>query len=406
MFNNALFLVQVAVIAGFSRLLAWAFRRFGQPQVVGEMAAGILLGPTLLGLVAPGVWHSLFPPESLGFLNALSQAGLAIFMFLVGVKVDFAEMRRHSSLAVVTSNISIILPLLMGFALAGYLFPRYGSGDPLAFALFIGTAMSVTALPVLARILTERNLLNTRLGSVAIACAAIDDITAWILLATIVAITKHDQDARPIWLMLLYVVLYGMAMFLLGKALNAWSRRIHKRKLPLDATLFFVVIALVSGALADWIGIHALVGAFVAGLVTPRQFREQLVGKLEAITLLILIPLFFALTGIRTNLLFGGGARVWFDLFLILFVAMASKWGATMVGARIKGMDWREACQLGLMMNTRGLVGLVVLSVGQEQGILSGQLFSMMVFMALVTTFMAAPLMDRVAIHKPEAVAA
>lgn len=406
MFNNALFLVQIAVIAGFSRLLAWAFRKIGQPQVVGEMAAGILLGPTLLGLVAPGISRALFPAESLGFLNALSQAGLAIFMFLIGVKVDFAEMRRHSSLAVVTSNISIIIPLAMGIGLALYLYPRYGSGDPLAFGLFIGTAMSVTAFPVLARILAERNLLNTRLGSVAIACAAVDDITAWILLATIVAITKHDQDARPIWLMLVYVALYGLGMYLLGKVLNVWARKVHQRQLPLDATLIFVVIALVSGAVGEWIGVHALVGAFVAGLVTPRQFREQLVDKLEAITLMILIPLFFALTGIRTNLLFGGGAGVWIDLVLILFVAMASKWGATMLGARMKGMDWREACQLGLMMNTRGLVGLVVLSVGREQGILSGQLFSMMVFMALLTTFMAAPLMDRIARRQPAAVAA
>ncbi len=406
MFNNALFLVQIAVIAGFSRLVAWLFHKFGQPQVVGEMAAGIALGPTLLGLIAPGTFHALFPPESLGYLNALSQAGLAIFMFLVGVKVDFAEMRRHSSLAVVTSNISIIIPLLMGLALATRLFPRYGSGDPLAFALFIGTAMSVTAFPVLARILTERNLLNTRLGSVAIACAAVDDITAWLLLATIVAITKHDQDARPLWLMFVYVVLYAAGMYALGKFLNWLSHHMHQRKLPLDATLFFVVIALASGGLAEWIGIHALVGAFIAGLVTPRHFRAQLIDKLEAITLLILIPIFFALTGIRTNLLFTGGLTVWLDLGLILLVAMASKWGATMVGAMLKGMEWREACQLGLMMNTRGLVGLVVLSVGQERGILSPQLFSMMVFMALATTFMAAPLMDCIARQKPSAVAA
>ena len=406
MFNNALFLVQIAVIAGFSRLFAWTFRKFGQPMVVGEMAAGIALGPTLFGLAAPGAWHALFPPESLGYLNALSQAGLVIFMFLVGVRVDFAEMRRHSSLAVVTSNISIILPLLMGLGLAAYLFPRYGSGDPLAFALFIGTAMSVTAFPVLARILTERNLLNTRLGSIAIACAAVDDITAWILLATIVAITKHDQDTRPLWLMLVYLAGYGLVMFALRRILNVWSRRIHERKLALDATMLFVVIALLSGAIGEWIGIHALVGAFAAGLVTPRHFRAQLIDKLEAITLLILIPLFFALTGIRTNLLFTGGSRVWIDLALILIVAMASKWGGTMAGARLKGMDWREACQLGLMMNTRGLVGLVVLNVGLERGILSPTLYSMMVFMALVTTFMAAPLMDLVARAKPAAVAA
>src|SRR6266481_8814273 len=198
MFDNALFLSQVAVIVGFSRLVAAAFRRFGQPRVVGEMAAGIALGPTLFGLLAPGPYHTLFPPASLGFLNALSQVGLAIFIFLVGVRVDFAELRRQSGVAIVTSNISVILPLLMGFATAQYLFPRYGNGDRLGFALFIGTAMSVTAFPVLARILMERNLLGSPLGSVAIACAAVDDITAWILLAVIVALTKQDPHARPL----------------------------------------------------------------------------------------------------------------------------------------------------------------------------------------------------------------
>src|SRR4051794_41155659 len=195
MFDNALFLFQIAVIVGFSRLVAAGFRRCGQPQVVGEMAAGLALGPTLFGLLLPGAYHAIFPAASLGFLNALSQIGLAIFIFLVGVRVDFAELRHQRGVAIVTSNISVLVPMLMGLVLAQYLYPRYGSGSHLAFALFIGTAMSVTAFPVLARILMERNLLGPRLGSVAIACAAVDDITAWILLATIVAMTTHDRSA-------------------------------------------------------------------------------------------------------------------------------------------------------------------------------------------------------------------
>jgi Kef-type K+ transport system membrane component KefB len=382
------------VIVGFSHLVAALFRRFGQPRVVGEMAAGIALGPTLFGWIAPGAYQSLFPSASLGFLNALSQAGLAIFIFLVGVRVDFAEIRRQSGIAIVTSNISVLLPLLMGIASAQYLFPRYGTGDRLGFALFIGTAMSVTAFPVLARILMERNLLGTRLGSVAIACAAIDDLTAWILLAVIVALTKHDANARPLWLMSVYVVVFVCAMVILGRVLEAWSKRGDERKLPLDSILIFIVLALVSGAVGEWIGIHALVGAFMAGLVTPRKFRQQLIEKLEAVTLLVLMPLFFALTGIRTNLLFRAGGGAYFDLVFILLVAIASKWLGTMIGARAKGMAWRDACQLGLMMNTRGLVELIVLNVGLDIGILSPALFSMMVCMALVTTFMATPLMD------------
>jgi Kef-type K+ transport system membrane component KefB len=407
MFDNALFLLQIAVIVGFSRVVALLFARFRQPQVVGEMAAGIALGPSLFGLVAPGAYHALFAPDSLGFLNALSQVGLIVFMFLIGVRVDFSEMRRQSGVALVTSNISVIVPLGMGVLLAQYLFPRYGNGGHVAFALFIGTAMSVTAFPVLARILMERNLLGTRLGSVAIACAAVDDITAWILLATIVALVNQDQNARPLWMMFVYLLVYIGFMVVLGRVLHAWSRRIDERKPPLEAVLAFIVLALLSGAAGEWIGIHALVGAFIAGLVTPRQFRPQLIDKLETVTLLLLIPLFFALTGIRTNLVFrGAGAGVYIDLLLILFVAVICKWGGTMLGARAKGMSWQDASHLGLLMNTRGLVGLIVLNVGLDSGILSPTLFSMMVCMALVTTFMATPLIDRFSGKPLKAVAA
>ena len=406
MFNDGLFLLQIAVIVGFSRLVAWAFGRFRQPQVVGEMVAGIALGPSLFGLLAPGAYHSIFPAASLGFLNALSQAGLVVFIFLVGVRVDFGEMRRQTGIAILISNVSVVLPLLMGFALAQYLFPRYGHGDRLTFALFVGTAMSVTAFPVLARILMERNLLGTRLGSIAIACAAVDDITAWILLATIVGLTKHGQDARPLWLMLVYLAVFVGIMVLLGRVLHVWSKRVDPKKLPLDAMLTFVVLALAAGAAGEWIGIHALVGAFIAGLVTPRQFRPQLIDRLEAFTLLILVPPFFALTGIRTNLVFQIGASAYLDLLLILLVAVASKWGGTMLGATAAGLPWREACQLGLMMNTRGLVELIVLNVGLDSGILSPSLFSMLVCMALVTTFMATPLMDRFGHERLQAVEA
>jgi len=196
------------------------------------------------------------------------------------------------------------------------------------------------------------------------------------------------------WLMLLYVAVYLVIMLVLGRVLHAWAKQINQKKLPLESLLVFLVLALVSGAAGEWIGIHTLVGAFIAGMVTPRQFRQQLIDKLEAVTLWVLIPLFFVLTGIRTNLIFEVGAGAYPDLLLILVVAIASKWGGTMIGARAKGIGWREACHLGLMMNTRGLVELIVLNVGLEKSILSPVLFSMMVCMALVTTVMATPLID------------
>ncbi|HEU5020671.1 MAG TPA: cation:proton antiporter, partial [Bryobacteraceae bacterium] len=311
-----------------------------------------------------------------------------------GVRVDFADLKRQSGIAVVTSNISILLPMILGVGIAWYLYPRYGSGSELVFALFIGTSMSVTAFPVLARILIERDLLGTRLGSVAIACAAVDDISAWVLLAAIVSLTKNNTHSRSAGMMLLYIGLYLIAAFVIARLLEAWSSHLDDKKLPVSATLLFVVLALVSGAVAEQLGVHALVGAFIAGLVTPRKFRQQLIDNLEAVTLMILMPLFFALTGIRTKFQFNGGIAMYVDFVLILLVAVASKWGGTMIGARAKGMGWRDASRLGLLMNTRGLVGLVVLNVGADLGILSPRLFAMMVAMAVVTTFMATPLMD------------
>jgi Kef-type K+ transport system membrane component KefB len=359
------------------------------------MAAGLALGPTIFGWLAPSAYHFLFPPASLGLLNALSQVGLIIFIFLIGVRVDFKELRHQSGIAIVTSGISISLPLLMGIGLAQYLFPRYGNGDHAAFALFIGTAMSVTAFPVLVRILMERNLLRTRLGSIAIACAAVSDIAAWVLLATIVALTTHDRNARPLWLMFVYLAVYILIMVIIRRILDTWSKGVDARKLPLNAMLIFVVLALVSGGAGEWIGIHAFAGAFAAGLVIPRKFRQQLIDTLETVTLLLLIPLFFVLTGIRTNLIFtGNSGAAYLDLVFIVLVAVVSKWGGTMLGARAKGMGWRDACKLGLMMNTRGLVELIVLNAGLDSGILSPTLYSMMVCMALVTTFMATPLME------------
>ncbi len=403
MFNNALFLLQLAVIVGFSRLVAAGFRRLAQPQVVGEMAAGIALGPTLFGLLAPGAYHFLFPPASLDYLNALAQAGLALFIYLTGVHVDFHELRRQSGVAIVTSNFSVLVPFVMGIVLASYLFPRYGAGSPVAFSLFIGTAISVTAFPVLARILQERKMLGTRVGVVAIACAAVDDITAWILLASIMGLTHHGGASRPAWLLCLYLAGYAAGAVIVGRILHAWAKSSAAPKNPLVAVPFFLVLAFLFGAAGEWIGIHALAGAFIAGLITPRQFSKTLIGQLEPITLLLPIPVFFALTGIRTNLIFQMGAGAYLDLLLILVIAVSSKWGGTTLVARAKGMTWRDACTLGLMVNTRGLVELVILNVGRESGILSPALFSMRVAMALITTCMTTPLMDWFGVKTPQA---
>jgi len=393
MFHAGLFLFQIALIVAVSRLVAFLAGKIGQPQVVGEMAAGIALGPTLFGFIAPAAWRAVFPAESLGYLNALSQAGLVIFIFLIGVRVDFEELRRQSRVALVASGANVIVPLVSGLALAPYLFRRYSSGGNLhIFALFIGTAMSVTAFPVLARILAERRMMGTRLGTVAIACAAVSDLVAWILLAVVVA---QSGTSRPLCQMFALLILAGLTLWCLGGILRWWARRWPGGELRLEAIVVIVVVALLAGAAGEWIGVHAMVGAFAAGLVTPREFRKALIDKLESITLILLLPLFFALTGLRTNLIFSSGSGAYADLALVLLVATAGKWGGTFLGARAGGMEWRDASQLGVLMNARGLVELIVLNAGMESGILPPAIFSMMVFMALFTTFITSPLLAR-----------
>lgn len=387
MLNTTLFLLQLAVIIGFSQVVAWVFRRAGQPRVVGEMAAGVALGPTLFGALAPGLYQRLFPAPSLNALGAVSEAGLVIFLFLVGVRVDFAELRDQSRVAVMTGITGILTPCLGGIALGYYLGPRYGAPHLRVFALFIGTAMSVTAFPVLARIVSEHNLLGTSLGSVAIACAALSDLAAWILLAMVAAVS--GGGARSVRSILLLAALFIVVLIAVRAALRVWFAR--RREASLGLVVGFMIFALAAAAASGWIGIHPFVGAFAAGLTIPRQFRNQLIDRLETVTLVLPMPIFFALTGIRTNLLPAHGRIVWPHLALILAVAIATKWGGSLAGARLAGMPWRDANRLGALMNTRGLVELVVLNVGRDSGILPPTIFSMMVCMALLTTLMATP---------------
>lgn len=390
---NVLFFLQIAAILIVSKGVASLFQRLNQPAVVGEMISGLTLGPTILGHLAPSVYRSIFPAASLNSLESFSQVGIAIFVFLIGVRTDFTLLRRQSKVALVTSGTSIVLPFVMGLALARSLYEQYGRGDRAAFALFIGTAISITAFPVLARMLLERDLVHTRLGSLALACAAVDDVAAWILLAAIGLRLRHQASPHfDSWEPLGFFSLAALSIFLVSKL----TSRLKERRAGVtvrDYIPLFVSLALGAGALAEGLGLHCLIGAYVAGLLTPRAFRQQLIDKLEGLTVVLFLPIFFALSGIRTDLFIGinGGLR---SLLAILFVAIVSKWGGTMIGSKCCGLAWGEACQLGLMVNCRGLVELIVLNIGLERGILSPALFSLMVAMALVTTFMALPLSD------------
>jgi Kef-type K+ transport system membrane component KefB len=399
-FDLGLLLMQLITILVVARVVGWALRRIGQPQVVGEMAAGLLLGPSFLGWLAPGVSRALFPAASLGLLSSLSQVGLLVFMFLVGLELDLDLMRGKGRSAVVTSHASIIAPFLLGSALALLLYPRLSPpGTTFAgFALFIGAAMSVTAFPVLARILAERGLTQTRLGAIAVTCAAVDDVTAWCILAVVVVVVRSGAGGMPLWVTLGGSAVFIALMLTLGRRAARNLEASHERAGRLTQTLVFVTI--VSLFVAAWIterlGIHALFGAFLCGAIMPKggPFAAAVRGRFEDMMVVILLPIFFALTGLRTSVGLIDGADLWGYCLLVVVVAIAGKLGGAAIAARVTGMSWRDASMLGVLMNTRGLMELVILNIGLDLGILSAPLFAMLVLMALATTFMTSPLLS------------
>jgi Kef-type K+ transport system membrane component KefB len=387
---------QMAVILVTARLTAMALKSVGQPGVVGEMIAGILLGPSLLGKISPAAMNGLFPAASLGPLYALSQLGLVLFMFLVGLDVRPDAARGSARSVIVTSWASIAAPFVCGAILAWKIYPYLGSGVPrFPFVLFLGAAMSITAFPVLARILADRKLTQTRAGMFAISCAAVDDVTAWCLLAVITVVSRPEASHTPLTWRFAELGLYTIGMlFLVRPAL----RRLRPASEPLSPGWFTaaMIFLLVSVVATEALGVHALFGAFLAGIVMPRsgKLEAEFRGHLESVTLVLLLPLFFAYTGLRTSIGLLNTADAWLLCGLIVLVAVASKFVVSAACVRASGMPWRESMAIGILVNTRGLVELVILNVGLDLHILSPTLFSMMVIMALATTVMTGPLLD------------
>lgn len=398
--NLSTLLMQIIVILLAARLVGRLFRALGQPQVVGEMVTGILLGPSLLGWLAPGLSATLFPSESLGALNSLNQIGLILFMFLVGMELNPGLLRGRKHAAVLTSHVSIIIPFFLGTLLALYLYPRF-SDEGVAFthfALFLGTAMSITAFPVLARILTERNLMRSRIGAVTISCAAVDDVTAWCILAGVVLLIRAAGVALPLWLMLSGTALYVCFMLCVTRRALAKLEIIYQKRKALSHDVLGVILLLMlaSAWITEQLGIHALFGAFLLGAVMPKgeAFVNAMREKLQGVAVVLLLPLYFAFTGLRTSIALLSGANMWLYCAVIILVAVAGKFGGAALSARLTGMPWREAGAVGVLMNTRGLMELIILNIGLDIGVISPTLFTMMVLMALVTTFMTTPLLN------------
>lgn len=399
-------LLQIIIIILVARFVGGIFRRIGQPPVMGEMVAGIALGPSLLGWLWPQASAYLFPVASLPTLGLLSQIGVVLFIFLVGVELDLKHLRERASSAVMVSHASIIVPFLLGAALALGLYPSLGTPNTTftQFGLFMGIAMSITAFPVLARILQDRSLSRSPLGTTALTCASVDDATAWCILAFVIATVKSSGflgSAVTIALTLLFIVV--MLKVIKPRAETVVVRHVEDSnwsRLMMAAILAF---ALSCAWFTETIGIHALFGGFLAGVVMPSTPSVQafLKDRIETFSSVALLPLFFVFTGLRTQITLLNDWWSWLICFVIIIVAVAGKLWGSMFTARWTGMSWRDSFGLGVLMNTRGLMELVVLNIGYDLGILSNRIFVMMVIMALATTFMTAPLLSLVKLGKP-----
>jgi len=390
-------LLQVAVVLAAARGARWLIRPLGQPAVVGEMIAGLLLGPSGFGWLMPTASAALFAPESLAALNALSQLGLVLFMFLVGIRLGSPRASTATRrVAIVTSATSIVVPFTLGAWLASILHARLAppAVAVLPFSLFVGAAMSITAFPVLARILVDRDLLTTEIGVTAIACAAFDDVAGWMILGGVMTLV-HAGDGRTLAVRALAFVGYlAVMMWAVQPALRWFAARRGAAFGSPDDLVLVMLVMLLSAVTTDVLGVHALFGAFFAGLMMPKApaIERAFVDRVEPLTIAVLLPLFFAFTGLRTQVGLLDNASLWGDAGAVLLVAVVGKGGASIVASRAMGLTWRDAGALGALLNTRGLIELVVLNIGLELGVLSPIIFSMLVLMAIVTTCMTSPL--------------
>lgn len=391
-------LLALIVIVLAARAFGFLFARLQQPPVVGEVIAGIVLGPSVLGALAPSASLYLLPPDVAPYLGIIAQVGVILFMFLVGLELDTGLLRDKPHAALAISHASIIAPFVLGAGTALWLYPQLSSSDvPFdLFAMFMGVAMSITAFPVLARILTDRGLSKTRLGVVAISCAAVDDVTAWCLLAVVASMA--EARAKGAVLTIALTLGYVGVMFTLVRPLIArYVAHLERGGEPSREVIAAVFIALLLSALAtEVIGIHAIFGAFLLGAVIPHdtQLARSLTLKLEDLVVILLLPAFFAFTGMRTQIGLVSGSTHWLMCVAIIGVACAGKFGGTFVAARMSGLGARDAASLGALMNTRGLMELVVLNLGLDLGVISPTLFAMMVLMAIVTTCATSPLLS------------
>ena len=395
----AILLAQIITIIIVARFFGWVFRKIGQPSVIGEIIAGIVLGPSLLGLYFPEFSISLFPVESLGNLQFLSQIGLILFMFVIGMELDLKVLQNRAKEAIVISHASIVIPFALGIGLAYFVYFKFAPEGVafLPFALFMGIALSITAFPVLARIVQERGIHKTKLGAIVITCAAADDITAWCLLAAVIAIVKAGTFVSSLYIIGLAIA-YVLVMLFVVKPFLKKIGELYGTKNSLNkpvVAIFFLTL-IISSYCTEIIGIHALFGAFMTGVIMPdiTKFRNLFIEKVEDVSVILLLPLFFVYTGLRTEIGLINDPYLWKVTGFIILVAVVGKFFGSALAAKFVGQSWRDSLTIGALMNTRGLMELIVLNIGLDLKVLTPEVFTMMVIMALVTTFMTGPTLN------------
>ena len=395
----ALLLVQIITILLTCRLFGWLFQKMGQPMVIGEVVAGIVLGPSVVGSLFPEFFAWLFRTESLVHINTLSQFGLILFMYTIGMELDLTEVRKRMKDTVLISHAGTILPFFCGMVLAYFVYDKYAYETTpfLPFALFIGISMSVTAFPILARIIQEKRLTKSRLGTITLASAANGDITAWCLLAAIMAIAQAGSMLSAVF-NILFTAVFLLFMFLVVRPfLRAIGQVYHNKEVVGKGMIAFMFLFLIASAyLTEILGLHALFGAFMAGVVMPEnaKFRHLMTEKVEDVSLSLFLPLFFVSTGLRTEIGLLNSPELWRLCFWFILVAVASKMVGAYVPARFLGESRKDSLYIGALMNTRGLTELIILSIGYEMRVLSPEIFVILVLMTLITTLTTSPILS------------
>ncbi len=394
-----LLIFQVTIILSVSLTCGWIARRLGQARVIGEIIGGILIGPSVLGRFVPHAFSKLFPATSISLFETISTLGLILFLFLIGSELNYEHIREQRFTATITSLTSMLFPFALGVLASPLLLRHFAPADvaALPFFLFLGISMSITAFPVLARILEERQMQSIPLGATAMMCAAVDDVTAWSLLAVAMALLPTDNTTIRLSYRVLWLGAYLCVMMFVVRPLGAWlARRNNEIRLSYELLGIMLVTVFLSAAATDAIGVHPLFGAFLAGLCFPRvrRWQETLRSRLDVVVSLLLLPIFFALTGMKTRLDLLSGLNIWLWTGFVLLIAVIGKMGGAIAAARWTGYDWKNSIALGALLNTRGLVELIVLNIAYNAHVFSPTLFTMLVLMALATTMMTTPILN------------